>query len=296
MGENKIPKITYQSKKKIECPICGEKFFREELLTGRGRLIAGKLDKDLRRQYEKSQRFGKIYPLIYALTVCPSCLYTSFSEDFDIPEKRCKENLFGNRAEREKKIMTLFPELNFNDHRTLDHGVSSYMLGESCYQFFEKKYAPTLKRAICALRCSWTLDDWLQNNHENKGELEKKFKDLRNLFYRKAGQHYQRAIELIQSGNEIIDKIKSYGPDLDKNFGYDGMLYMASFLNLNYSHEKNNEIESQVKTLNQSKKILSRLFGSGKASKEKPSIILDMAKTLYKDIDQKLKNIINDTK
>ena len=65
--------LTFFSKNKIECPICDETFYREEMRTGRGRMIAGDLTKELRRNYEASQQYGEIYPLVYPVTVCPSC-------------------------------------------------------------------------------------------------------------------------------------------------------------------------------------------------------------------------------
>jgi uncharacterized protein len=43
MGEDKAKRITYFLKDPIECPVCETSFYKEELLSGSGRLIAGNL-------------------------------------------------------------------------------------------------------------------------------------------------------------------------------------------------------------------------------------------------------------
>ncbi len=45
-------KLTFFEKKQSACPVCNAKFFREDLLSGGGRLIAGNLTRELRRQYD----------------------------------------------------------------------------------------------------------------------------------------------------------------------------------------------------------------------------------------------------
>ena len=83
--ETKQTTITFYSKEQIECPVCNAKFRREELHSGGGRLIAGNLTDELRRLYEPSAKYGVVYPVIYNMTVCPKCLYSSFPQDFSIP-------------------------------------------------------------------------------------------------------------------------------------------------------------------------------------------------------------------
>ncbi|RPJ07685.1 MAG: DUF2225 domain-containing protein, partial [Spirochaetaceae bacterium] len=94
-AEDKIKKITFFQNQKIQCPICGDTFYREELLTGGGRLIAGKLTDELRRLYEPSVKFGEINPLVYPITVCPSCYYAVFADDFLLKEKDIADKLEG---------------------------------------------------------------------------------------------------------------------------------------------------------------------------------------------------------
>ena len=79
-------KLSYRQKNPSICPICSFEFHREELFSGGGRLIAGKLTDELRRNFEVSKKFGKVYPLAYLLTVCPSCYYSAYSKDFETPD------------------------------------------------------------------------------------------------------------------------------------------------------------------------------------------------------------------
>ena len=58
-------KISFRQKNPVVCPVCKNEFYREEMFTGSGRLIAEKLTDELRRLYKESQKFGKIYPLVY---------------------------------------------------------------------------------------------------------------------------------------------------------------------------------------------------------------------------------------
>ena len=82
MASGEGQRITYFSKNAIECPVCQTKFNREDLLSGGGRLVAGDLTDELRRSYEPTVRFGEVYPLVYIVTVCPSCFYAAYPQDF----------------------------------------------------------------------------------------------------------------------------------------------------------------------------------------------------------------------
>ncbi len=282
-GEKEI-KITFRQKSATGCPICRTEFYREELFSGRGRLIAGELTEELRRLYEENKKYGAINPLIYTLTVCPGCFYASSPEDFSAPIKDVKKRLQDNTEHRASRIYNLFPDLDFNDNRELSHGVASYILAVTCYSFFEKKYAPSFKRAVSSIRAAWTLDDLAKEKGDSKAEY------LKDIFYHKAAHFYHQTVEYSQNGKEIIDGIKHYGPDVDKNFGYDGMLYMACLLNSRLGDKEEN-LEKQAETYIKAKRIVSKLFGSGKASKEKPTAILDMARDVFREINEKLKNL-----
>ena len=75
-------KLTFFEKKQTVCPVCDAKFYREELLSGGGRLIAGELTEELRRRYEPSKKFGEVHPLVYPVTVCPTCYFAAYPQDF----------------------------------------------------------------------------------------------------------------------------------------------------------------------------------------------------------------------
>ena len=64
-------KISFFAKNKTICPVCGAEFFRENLLSGGGRMNAGNLTPEMHRLYEPTHKYGKVYPLIYSVTVCP---------------------------------------------------------------------------------------------------------------------------------------------------------------------------------------------------------------------------------
>jgi len=80
---------------------------------------------------------------------------------------------------------------------------------------------------------------------------------------------------------------KNLGPDLDKNYGYDGVLYIGAYLQYKYATDENEE-DRKVSLAN-AKRIVARIFGMGKASKNKPAAILDNAKSLFDKIKNELK-------
>lgn len=282
MLEEKDVKITFRQKRATSCPICRFEFHREELFTGRGRLIAGDLDEELRRSFQENKKYGKIIPLIYPLNICPNCLFAAYPEDFSAPMKEVKEKISQNAQERKKRIEFLFPGIDFTEDRRLEHGLAGYLLAVSCYSFFEKKYAPSFKRAMSSIRVAWLARDYAKENNDPK------FEHIHDIFNKKAADFYSKAVEMSQTGGEISDGIKHYGPDIDKNFGHDGMLYMASLLNYKQA-DLEIDPETQAEVFIKSKRIVSKLFGMGKASKEKPGAILDLARDLYKNINERVK-------
>jgi uncharacterized protein (DUF2225 family) len=79
------------------------------------------------------------------------------------------------------------------------------------------------------------------------------------------------------------------GPDTDKNWGYDGILYLSAVLTVKVgSWEK--DVKKKIDNFEMSKRYLSRLFGIGKSSKSRPSEILDKTRILYEKINDFLKN------
>ena len=86
-GPEKKVGISYWSKDKVKCPVCKKDFEREVMRSGNGRMIAGGLTEELHRIFEPSAKFGRIYPLIYEIGVCPNCytalLWNDFTEKMD---------------------------------------------------------------------------------------------------------------------------------------------------------------------------------------------------------------------
>ncbi|MBN2532367.1 MAG: DUF2225 domain-containing protein [Spirochaetales bacterium] len=285
IAEDKEKKVTYFAKKSTLCPACGTRFYREEMYTGGGRLMAGKLADDLRRLYEPSKKFGELFPLIYYITVCPSCYYAAYPDDFSHLSEAGKGKVKTETEKRRKSINFLFQSLNFTEPRDLEEGLASYYFAVMCYEHFEKRYSPTLKRAICTIRSAWLCNDLHRRfPGENYDYMEK-------LFYRKARFFYGLSIELEQKGKELLSGAKSFGPDLDKNYGYEGLLYVSGLLEYIYGPKKN--VESRISSLEHLKRLISKTHGIGKATKAKPSAILEKAKDLYEKVGKELQILKN---
>jgi len=266
-------KITFWSKNEIKCPVCGNSFKKEELLTGRGRLIAGELTGELRRLYEPSQKYGDICPLNYPVIVCPSCLYSAYSQDFSsIPDSK-KGILEDETEKRKESLEKILPDVDFGVNRGLKEGAASYFLAISCYEHFQVGSTPTIKRGMSALRAAWIFGD-LHRKYPNEN-----YDYLAKIFYHKAQFFYGMAVEYEQNGTESLAEVPHLGPDLDKNYAHDGVFYLGGLLEFEYGDKTNPE--SRKKRLDFAKRAVARLFGMGKASKDKPSALLEHARELY---------------
>ncbi len=273
-------KITFFEKKQTACPVCESKFYREDLLSGGGRLLAGKLTEDLRRLYEPSKKFGEVFPLIYTVTVCPVCLFAAFAPDFRrVPPDRIKEAEVGADARREG-ISHIFPDLDFTAPRTLKEGVASYFFAMLCYPFYDKSFNPTFKTGLCALRASWLLGDMHARAPGDNYDM------LARMFFKKARAGYLSTLACEQKGMEPLSNSLQFGPDLDKNYGYDGLIYLASYLNFKFGEET--EKEKRIESLEYAKRMIAKVFGIGKASKSRPSALLENAKQVYTGIGDEI--------
>ena len=110
------------------------------------------------------------------------------------------------------------------------------------------------------------------------------FDYLAKTFNRKACFLYNYAVDKEQNGEETVANAANLGPDLDKNYGFDGVLYLSSYLEYHFGPRADEE--KRKKALAKSKTTVARLFGMGKASKQKPSAILDKARDLYDIISE----------
>ncbi|MDR3020501.1 MAG: DUF2225 domain-containing protein [Treponema sp.] len=280
MAEESELKITFQSKKEYACPVCEKKFHKEELLSGGGRLIAGKLTDELHRLYEPSKKYGRIFPLVYQSIVCPKCWFSSMDSDFQLLPPENKERAVEDTRKRMKAANLVFPNLNFEGNRTLMEGAASQYLTLHCYDFYNRQTSPTIKQGIAALRGAWLLDE-LNNKYSGQH-----YDWLGTLFRKKAQYLYNEALAREQSGKETLSGVKSFGPDTDKNYSYEGMLYICAYLR--YKYGTANTPEERKLSLEDARRTIAKLFGMGKSSKDKPGAFLELARQLYDTINQEI--------
>jgi uncharacterized protein (DUF2225 family) len=284
VAEESALKVSYYLKKPTNCPVCSSSFFKEEMLSGGGRLIAKNITDELRRVYEPGKKAGEVNPLLYPVTVCPSCLYAAYQEDFPHIRNELIPIAYSQRNKRKEEIGSIFPDADFKKPRNLQSGAGSYILSIGGYSFHPKERAPSFKKALSSLRAAWTFDD-LDKKYPSRG-----YNRIKLLLYRKAIQYYERTIDYAQSGAERIDAVKYFGPDLDKNYGFQGVLFMFTLLLFKYGEQA--DIKQRLAQLQAAKRIISRVFGTGKSSKSKPSLVLDLAKELYEKIGAKVEELL----
>jgi uncharacterized protein (DUF2225 family) len=278
--EERELKVSFLSKKKYECPVCKAMFHKEELLSGGGRLIAGALTKELHRLYEPSVKYGEVFPLVYQAVVCPECWFASMDADFSRLPAESRARAQDDRERRMTETQLVFPRIDFNEPRGLMEGAASQYLALRCYDFYAKDSSPTIKQGVAALRTAWLLDD-----------LNKKFPDqhydwLGTLFRKKAQFFYNEALAREQSGSETLSGLKIFGPDTDKNYSYEGMLYLCAYLRYLYGPAHN--AEQRKVSLEDARRTIAKLFGMGKSSKDKPGAFLELARTIYDAINKEL--------
>lgn len=285
-NENNSPSISYFTKKKnIVCPICDSDVAREELLTGGGRLLAGDLTKELHRLYEPSAKYGKVYPLIYSFTVCPNCYFSALTADFAnvLAFPATIREIKNSLPTIKDTVFDLLGEMDYSSHRTLKEGIGSYLIATQVYELFPPELSPTLKMGISCLRSAWLC------YHADVDYPNENYEYLSRIMYRKAGFFYRKAIEMEEEGKEFFTKTYfHYGPDQDYNFGYDGVLYLAGYLEFVYGSKLKPKV--RYRTLESSKRFISKLVGIGKVSRSKTSAIIDHARDLYMEIKGESEN------
>lgn len=286
MSEAGLKKVSYFSKESSSCPICATEHQKEEMLSGGGRLIAGKLTEELRRLYQESKKYGLIYPLAYLMQVCPKCFYAALPRDFKRLNETEIQEIRSTTSHRAELVNTFFKSLKFTDSRTLAHGAASMMLAIDCYHLRSYSVAPTAKKAVSSLRAAWLLDDLYIF------APDRPYDKLRDFYYTQAVTNYQKTLDLIQNGQEPIEaEMGALGPDLDHAWGYDGIIYINAYLTKKYINEITQAPEEKKIMLEKAKRYLSKLYGSGKSSKSKPSVLVDMAKDLYDEIGELIESL-----
>ncbi len=273
-------KVSFLLKEEYRCPVCDTGFHREELLSGGGRLIAGEISDELHRLYEPSAKYGEVFPLAYVATVCPECWFAAVDKDFfNVPEK-VREKILQDKEERMNDAGKVLPWVDFTRPRELVAGAVSQYLVVRCYEYFSSEFSPTIKQGIASLRAGWLFD-----------ELHKKYPGnnydwLAVLFKKKALFFYREGILKEQTGKEPLSGIKNFGPDTDKNYAYEGALYLSALLQLKYGLRE--DTAKRAELLGESKRTIAKIFGLGKSSKSKPGPLLEHARNLYDTINKEL--------
>jgi uncharacterized protein (DUF2225 family) len=268
------------SKEIYACPICETEFQREELLSGSGRLNAGELTDELHRLYVPSAKYGSVYPLVYQATVCPNCWFASMTADFNKLPKDKIEETAEDENNRKKEAYLIYPHIDFTLPRTLPAGVISQYLVMRCYDYYKRDVSPTIKQAVAALRAGWLLNDMDQK------EPGQHYDWLAVLFKKKACFFYAEALKREQSGKETLSAMGNLGPDTDKNYGYEGTLYVSGLLQ--YKYGDTNNAERRLAVLSETKRNLAKMFGLGKSSKSKPGPLLEKSRALYDALAKEL--------
>ena len=279
--EKKKAVISYWSKEKMNCPVCKKNFDREIMMSGNGRMIAGGLSDELHRNFEPSARFGKIYPLIYEIGACPFCYTALLWNDFkELKNKETLDRLFETRGDRFNKVETIFPHFNLKKERNLYDGCAMYYLSILTYSLVNPELVPTMKSAFLTLRLAWLSKEL---NSVCPGH---NFDYISQVFYRKALFFYQQAVENEQNRTEKSSSLSHFGPDMDKNYGWDGVIYLCGLLELKYGQK--DDIQLRLKKLSESKTAIARIFGLGKSSKAKPGPLLEKSRDLYDIISKEV--------
>ena len=279
--EDKKPAISYWAKTKMECPVCGKPFDQEVMHQGGGRMIAGNLTDELHRNFEPSKKFGRVYPLIYDIGCCPKCNAAFFWKDFtDIKDSASFSRIQSCTDERKESIENIFPYFNVKHERNLYDGCAMYFAALLCYEKVDIAYAPTFKRGMICLRLAWLCKDL---NHVCPGH---NYDYIAQVFYRKALFFYQQTLINETGRIESIESVGNFGPDIDKNYGYDGVIYLSGLLEYKYGQHEDEEL--RLKKLDESKKAIARIFGLGRSSKAKPGPLLETARSLYDKISAEL--------
>ncbi|GHV23060.1 membrane protein [Spirochaetia bacterium] len=270
--ESSAAKISFQSKETTICPVCETEFKREELLSGSGRLNAAELTDDLHRLYTPTARYGAIYPLSYQATVCPECFFASMEADFTKLPSEKKFTAQEDTAARQKEA-ALIGNVDFTEPRGLLSGIISQFLVMRCYEYYPSQFSPTIKSGLAALRASFLLDDL------NIVEPGQHYDWVSVLFKKKACFFYSEALKKETTGKETLSGLANLGPDTDKNYGYEGLLYLTGLLE--YKYGDTNDGERRQEILADRKRTLAKMFGIGKSSKSKPGPLMEKSRALY---------------
>jgi uncharacterized protein (DUF2225 family) len=274
----KEKKVTFISKEPNVCPVCEVSFNREELFSGR--VNAGDLTDELHRTYLPTHNYGEVHPLIYELTVCPSCWYSALKSDFPGIPSKVAGILKDETAARVEATQRVFNNADFNSPRSLKEGAASYYLAMFCYEHLSKEYSPAIKQGISALRSAWLC------GYLDVKEPGENYAYVARLLYGKARFLYRLAVELEQKGKEQLTTVKWLGPDTDKNYGFEGVLYLSAIFELKYGPREDEA--KRMELLDASKRTIAKMFGIGRKSRSNPGPLVDKVRDLYDALKKEL--------
>jgi uncharacterized protein (DUF2225 family) len=220
------------------------------------------LTDELHRNYEPSKKYGVVYPLIYEVGACPYCHAAFFWKDFkEINDGDSFDRIMQDEKKRMREVETLFPHYNLEEERTLYDGAALYYLALLCYEKVDIAYSPTFKKAQICLRLAWICN-----------EIEKvcpahNYDYVAQVFYRKSLFFYQQTLINETGRIESIESVTNFGPDTDKNYGYDGVIYLSGLLEYKYGQREN--LELRLKKTGRRQKGDCANFRSGKIQQGK---------------------------
>ena len=270
----KKPALSYWSKEKCHCPVCKKDFEKEIMYSGNGRMIAGGLTDELHRNFEPSKKFGRVYPLVYDIGTCPVCYTSLLWSDFkDLKGQTVLDELYNSADDRKKKAEVIFPYFDLTRQRTLYDGAAMYYLALMTYDKVGAELLPTMKSAVLALRLGWLCTDLHARCPGHN------FEYIAQVFYRKATFLYEQAVINETSRVEKSSTLGNMGPDMDKNYGWDGVIYLCGLLE--YKYGQKDDLALRLKKLSEAKTSIARIFGLGKSSKAKPGPLLEKSRDLY---------------
>ena len=273
--------ISFWSKEKCTCPACQKQFDKEEMLSGSGRMNAGDLTDELHRNFIPTERYGEIFPIIYKIGACPNCHTALFWDDFNqIDDTASLDAIAEDAKARKAAVELIFPHYDLRHQRTLLDGAAMHYLALLCYTKVDAKYTPTAKCAILSIRLAWLCKDL------NRIIPGYNYDYVSEVFYRKALFYYQQTLIKETTGDESVGTIPNLGPDIDKNYGYDGIIYLCGLLE--YKYGQKDDMALRGKKLDEYKRSIARIFGLGKSSKNKPSALLEHARALYETLTKEL--------
>jgi uncharacterized protein (DUF2225 family) len=215
------------------------------------------------------------------IVVCPKCLYAAYPQDFAVIPPEEVAAVKGTTAARIQTLHKFFPDIDFLADRTLSHAAASFMLAVDIYGVRNKRVAPTFKRAVSSIRAAWLFDDLAKEFPESQ------YKKISTFFYLKAYGFYEKVLDLFTTGVEPVEAAGSLGPDYDKNWGYEGVLYLYAVLTIKLG-VREPDIKKRIDNFERTKRILSKVFGIGKSSKNKPGALIDMTRDQYDKINAML--------